>query len=185
MKKSTAVLLLAALLAGTAAAQDMKMHRKQAEGAPDEKGWMLARSTEGRFSVRMPMKFNDFTVTEKDPGAPSLRTHTVGIRSSERIALIATRIQYREGAAAAKGFFERFETGRGLGATPETIRQRKVGALRAVDLVIRRPAEVSYQRVVLLDADLLMLSVEAPKEHDALAQELSAQFFESLRVDPK
>jgi hypothetical protein len=184
MTKSIALLLAAWLLAGAAAAQ-MTMHRQQAEGAPDEKGWMLARSSLGRFSVRMPMKFNDFTVTEKDPGAPSLRTHTVGIRSSERIALVATRIEYREGTAAAKGFFERFETGRGFGVTPESVRQRKIGAQRAVDAVIRRGADVSYQRVVLLDADLLMLSVEAPKEHEALALELSAKFFESLRFDPK
>jgi hypothetical protein len=131
------------------------------------------------------MKFNDFTVTEKNPGSPAARAHTVGVRSSERIALLATRIEYRKGAQSAKEFFARFEKGQGLGATPESVRPLKLGALRAVDLALRRPAEVSYQRIVLLDADLLMLSVEAPQEHEALARELSARFFDSLQVDPK
>jgi hypothetical protein len=184
MRQSIALLLLCWLFAGAAAAQEMKMHRKQA-GEPDASGWMPAASTGGRFSVHLPMKFNDFTVTEKNPGAPVARTHTVGIRSSERIALVATRIEYRKGAQSAREFFARFEKGQGLEVAPESVKPLKLGALRAVDLTLKRPAEVSYQRVVLLDADLLMLSVEAPKEHDALAQELCARFFDSLKVDPK
>jgi hypothetical protein len=172
------------LAAGAAGAQEMKMHRKQA-GEPDASGWMLAASTEGRFSVRLPMKFNDFTVTEKDPGAPAARTHTVGIRSSERIALVATRIEYRKGAQSAREFFARFEKGQGLGAAPESVKPLKLDAGRAVDLVLKRPADVSYQRVVLLQSDLLMLMVDAPREHDATAQQLAAAFFDSLKVDAK
>jgi hypothetical protein len=185
MRLELPVLFLSLCLAtAMAGAQEMQMHRKQA-GEPDASGWMPAASTAGRFSVHLPMKFNDFTVTEKNPGAPAARMHTVGIRSSDRIALLATRIEYRKGAASAREFFARFEKGQGLGTAPESVKPLKLGALRAVDLALKRPAEVSYQRVVLLDADLLMLSVEAPREHDALAQELAARFFDSLKVDPK
>jgi hypothetical protein len=169
---------------GAAWAQEMKMHRKQA-GEPDKSGWMLARSTEGRFSVRLPLKFNDFTVTETDPNAPAARTYTVGARSSERIAVVATRIAYRKGAAAAKEYFARFEKGQGLGAAPESVTPRRIGTLRAVDLVLKRPADVVYRRVVLLDAGLLLMSVEAPRERDATAQQLAATFFDSLQVDAK
>jgi hypothetical protein len=186
MMKSTALFLSFALLAGTAAAQDnLKMHRKQAGEAPDASGWMLAKSTEGRFSVRLPLKFNDFTLTERDPGAPAARTHVVGVRSSERIALTATRIVYRKGAASAKEYFARFEKGEGLGAKPESIKPLKLGQLRALDLVVKRGAEVSYQRVVLLDADLLLMVVEAPREHDPITQQIAPTFFASLQVDAK
>jgi len=171
-------------VAGAAAAQEMKMHRKLA-GEPDASGWMLARSTEGRFSVRLPIKFNDFTVTEKDPNAPVGRIFTVGIRSSEKIALVANRFEYRKGAAAAKQYFAKFEKGQDLGAKPESVAPRKLGALQAVDIVVRRAADVAYYRVVLLDADLLMLTVEAPREHDATAQQLAATFFDSLQVEAK
>jgi hypothetical protein len=54
-----------------------------------------------------------------------------------------------------------------------------------MDLVLKRPTDVIYQRVVLLDADLLLMSVEAPREHDATARELAATFFDSLQVDAK
>jgi hypothetical protein len=159
------------------------MHREQA-GEPGKSGWILAASTEGRFSVRLPLKFNDFTVIEV-PEAPAVRTHTVGTRSSERIAFVATRIVYRRGAAAAKDYFARFEKGQGQTAEPVSITPLQVGPLRAVDLVFRGPGAVNYQRIVLLDADLLMLSVESPSEHAAAAQQLAATFFESLQVDAK
>src|SRR5690349_16387402 len=51
----------------------MTMHRLQA-GEPDASGWLTAASTEGGFSVRLPLKFNDFTLLEPDPTAPTLRT---------------------------------------------------------------------------------------------------------------
>ena len=177
-------LILGLALVVPAAAQEMKMHRKQA-GEPDASGWMLAASTEGRFSVSLPLKFNDFTVVEKDQSAPAVRTHTVGARSSEKITLQATRIEYRKGAAAAKEYFSRFEKGQAQASATESVTPRKVGALRAVDLALRKGSDVAYQRVVLLDKDLLMLTVDAPKEHEEIARQLAARFFDSLQVDAR
>jgi hypothetical protein len=182
--KSIALLFSLCLLAAPAGAQEMKMHRKQA-GEPDKYGWMLARSTEGRFSVRLPLKFNDFTIVEKDPKAPVARSYTVGAKSSESIALTATRVDYRKGAASAKEYFARFEKGEGLAAKPESVVPRKMGALRAVDLVVRRPAGVSYQRIVLLDAGLMMMSIEAEQKHEAVMKQFAPPFFDSLEVDAK
>ena len=160
------------------------MHRKQA-GEPDKSGWMLAASTEGRFSVRLPLKFNDFTVIEGKPDAPVARTHTVGARSSEKITLQATRIEYRKGAAAAKEYFAGFEKGQSQqGVTPK-VTPAKVGGQRAVDLELRKGNDVAWQRVVLLDKDLLMLTVDSPKEHEVVSKQLMATFFDSLQVDPK
>src|SRR5262245_55810108 len=108
-----AAALCLAVLAGAAAAQERKMHRVQA-GELDASGWTTAKSTEGRFSVRMPLKFNDFTVTESKPDTPVKRAFTVGARSSEKIAFVATRLEYRKGAAAAREHFASFEKGQGF-----------------------------------------------------------------------
>ena len=135
--------------------------------------------------MKLPLKFNDFTVIESKPDAPVARTHTVGARSSEKITLQATRIEYRKGAESAKFYFARFEKGQDLGAKPDSVTPRKVGAQRAVDLVLRKDSNVAWQRVVLLDKDLLMLTVDSPKEHEAVSQQLAATFFDSLQVDPK
>jgi hypothetical protein len=62
---------------------------------------------------------------------------------------------------------------------------RQLGPLRAVDLVFKGPGAVSYQRVVLLDTDLLLLNVESPSEHDEAAWKLAGTFFDSLQVDSK
>jgi hypothetical protein len=181
--KWIALLFSFCLSAWAADGGEMKMHRKQA-GEVDSTGWMLAASTQGRFSVRLPIKFNDFTVVEV-PEAPAARTYTVGARSSEQIAFVATRIVYRKQRASAQEYFARFEKGLGQAATPVSVTPRRIGALRAVDLVFRGPTAVNYQRVVLLDSDLLMLSVESPAEHQAAAQDLASRFFDSLQVDAK
>lgn len=166
---------------GQAPPPGMKMHRVQA-GEPDASGWMPATSTEGGFSVRLPLKFNDFTIVEADPKAPALRTFTVGTKSQEGIKFSATRIVYRKGARSAKQIFSRFEKGLDLGSTPERITPHRIAEKRAVDLVLKRASDVSYQRVVLLDADLLLMVVESPRSHEATAQQFAGPFFDSLVV---
>lgn len=182
-------LLLASLLCamltisafGQAPPPGMKMHRIQA-GEPDASGWIVAASTEGGFSVRLPLKFNDFTIAESDPKAPVLRTFTIGTKSQEGIKFSATRIVYRKGVESAKYFFSRFEKGQDLGSTPERVTPRRIGERQAVDVVLKRASDVSYQRVVMLESDVLLMIVESPRSHSATAQQFVLPFFDSLEV---
>ena len=161
----------------------MTMHRFQA-GEPDASGWMLATSTEGAFSVRMPIKFNDFTVDESDPNASVLRTFVVGATSQEKIKFVATRFVYRKGAEAAQFFFARAEKGEGLPGL-ERVTPRQVGERRAVDHVLKRPSDVAYQRTLLLDTDLIMMIIDSPRSFDATAQQFITPFFDSLVISSK
>jgi hypothetical protein len=182
------VSLLPAMLIAPALGQTlppgMKMHRLQT-GEPDASGWMVAASTEGGFSVRLPLKFNDFTVEVSDPKAPTLRAFTVGAKSQEGIKFLATRIVYRKGAESAKHYFARLEKGQDLGSTPERVTPHRIGERRAVDLVLKRASDVAYQRAVMLESDLLLMIVELPRSHDATAQQFVAPFFDSLVVTDK
>ena len=177
-----------AMAAGPAIGQKlppgMTMHRIQA-GEPDASGWMVAASTEGGFSVRMPIKFNDFTLAESDPKAAALRTYTVGAKSQEGIRISATRIAYRKGAESARHFFSRFEKGLDLGSTPQLVKPHSVGERQAVDLVLKRKSGVAYQRIVLLESDLVLLSIESPQEHEPTVQKIAASFFDSLKITVK
>jgi len=159
----------------------MTMHRLQA-GEPDASGWLTAASTEGGFSVRLPLKFNDVTLLESDPKAPTLRTFTVGAKSQQGIKFSATRIVYRKGADSAKYFFSRFEKGQDLGSTPENVTPHSIGGRRTVNLTLKKASAVSYQRAVLLDSDLLLTIVESPRSYDATAHQLAVSFFDSLVV---
>jgi hypothetical protein len=159
----------------------MTMHRIQA-GEPDAAGWMLAASTEGNFSVKLPLKFNDFTIAESDPAAAALRIYTVGARSGEGVKFTASRITYRKGAQSAKHFFANLEQGRGLATKPERVTPLRLGGLHAVDLVIGNASSYSHQRAVLLRSDLLLMVVESPREHEELVRQFAPAFFDSLAV---
>jgi len=180
--------LLSALAASPALAQalppGMTMHRVQA-GEPDASGWILATSTEGGYAVRLPLKFNDFTVEESDPRAPAERIYAVGARSQEGIKFTVSRIVYRKGAESARHFFARFAKGEGFDSAPERIAPRKVGGRPAVDLLVRKGQAVTYQRVVLLEMDLLLMAVESPRAHEAAIQQFLAPFFDSLVVSAR
>lgn len=160
------------------------MHRLQA-GEPDASGWMLAASTKGGFSVKLPLRFNDFAVADSDPASPTPLVFAVGTKSSEGIKFSATRLTYRKGAQAAQEYFTRFERGADFNPKPERITKHKVGERPAVDLLLGNAASVSYQRAVLLGADLLLLIVEAPREHAALAQQFAQPFFDSLAISAR
>jgi len=172
---------LAANAIGQAIPAGMTMHRVQA-GEPDASGWMVAASTEGGFSVRLPLKFNDFTIAESDPMSPVLRTFVVGAKSREGIKFSAARIVYRKAAESAAYFFSRFEKGQDLGSEPERVTRLSVGNRQAIDVVLEKESDVSYQRVIKLGSDLLLMIVESPRSHEATAQQYVTPFFDSLVV---
>lgn len=178
-------LLLSLLAAPFAVAESlppgMTMHRVQA-GAPDASGWMTAASTGGGFSVRLPIRFNDFTVVDLTGSAPTLRTDTVGGKSAEGLKFSATRIVYRRGAAGAREYFAQFASGAAFVPRPERLTPLAVGGRPAVDLVVRHPGTVAHQRAVRLEKDVLLLVLEAPAGEEALARKLAGPFFESLAV---
>jgi hypothetical protein len=171
------------LTPGIALPPGTTMHRFQA-GEPDASGWMLATSTQGAFSVRMPLKFNDFTVEESNPNAPTLRLFSVGATSQEKIKIVATRVIYRKGAESARFFFARAEKGEGLAAL-ERVTPHRIGERRAVDHLLKRASDVAYQRIILLETDMLMMIIESPRSLDATAQQFVTPFFDSLTISAK
>jgi hypothetical protein len=180
-----AVLFLASAYPTTAAfAQTppgMTLHRVQA-GEPDASGWMVAASTQGGFSVRLPLKFNDFTIQEANSAAAVLRLHTVGAKSQEGIKFSATRLVYRDGAEAAGRSFSRFESGADFRPKPQRITPGSFGGHRSVDLVLGNGSSVSYQRAVLVDSDLVLMVIESPRQFDETARGFVKPFFDSLVV---
>ncbi len=178
---------LLACLASTAAVsaelpESMTMHRLQA-GEPDESGWMLAASSQGGFSVRLPLKFNDFTVSESGAKSAVLLTHVVGAKSAEGIKFMASRIVYRDGLKSAKRFFANYRRGKDMGGETTRVFPHRIGEWQAVDVDFGDTGSVAYQRAVLLGADLLLLSIEGPREHDAAMQQLLPVFFTSLAIN--
>lgn len=80
-------------LAQSAPPPEMHMHRVQA-GTLDATGWTLAASTEGAFSVRLPCKFNDYTVDIKEAGAIKGHLFMVGCDRADGVRFSAMRFQW-------------------------------------------------------------------------------------------
>jgi hypothetical protein len=161
----------------------MTMHRTQA-GELDSSGWTAARSTQGGFAVRLPLLFNDFTITDSDPASPTGKVFTVGAKSVEGVKITASRITYRKADGAAT-YFARIGRGEGLQAKPASIKALTVLGRKAVDLQLATGSGVSHARYVLLDSDVIVLIVEAPVAQRSLVADVAPTFFSSLAVERK
>lgn len=76
------------------------MHRTQTE-APLNEGWHLAVSTEGGFSVEIPIPFNDFRVTGQTTDGVEMRSHVVGAKTPGLLAWTAACMVRRDGKGGA------------------------------------------------------------------------------------
>ncbi len=82
----------------------MTMHRIQAT-SPLGDGWNLARSTEGGFSVELPLPFNDFRIRAETTDHVALRTHSVGAKTAAPglLAWSASCVVRRDGKLGPEG----------------------------------------------------------------------------------
>jgi hypothetical protein len=154
------------------------MHRVQA-GTPDETGWLTADSTSGRFSVRVPIPFNDFTVEDTDPSSLTRKVEVVGCKSAEGIKFSASRVFYKAQGTSAKQF-EKMKSGGGLpnaNATPA-----KVGGHEAVDIAFGDSSVKANQRAILVGEEIYVLIIEWPVQQKALAASLVPIFFDSFKI---
>ena len=81
-----------------------KPHRIQASN-PIGNGWHLAKSTEGNFSVKLPGKFNDVTLREKDKEGNESVTYLVGHPGKDNCGFAAMLFRGR----GMDGVYKRFE----------------------------------------------------------------------------
>jgi hypothetical protein len=184
LRMALVVITLAAAQAAYGQQQPaMTMHRTQA-GELDSSGWTAARSTEGGFTVRLPLRFNDFTIADSNPDSATSKMFVVGAKSVEGLKLTATRISYRKADGAAT-YFARIGRGEGLQTKPQSVKTLTASGRKAVDLQLSSSAAVSYSRYVLLDSDLIVMTVEAPAAHRSTAETLAPAVFESLAIERK
>ena len=80
----------------------MKMHRIQATD-PIGDGWHRATSTEGAFSVELPLAFNDFRIRAETADHVELRSHSIGAKTPGLLAWSATCMVRRDGKLGPDG----------------------------------------------------------------------------------
>jgi hypothetical protein len=155
-----------------------EIHRIQA-GTPDQSGWITAASTYGRFTVKVPIQYNDVTVQDNDSTSLTRKVETVGCKSSEGIKFSASKVFYKSPGAAAKQL-GKLKSGGGLpgaNVTPITLNDHE-----ALDISFGDSSSHAKQRVILMGEEIYLLIVEWPIGQEDLAKSLVPTFFESFKV---
>lgn len=154
------------------------IHRRNA-GTPDASGWITATSTLGRFSVKVPIPFNDFTVENTNASSLLLKKETIGCRSTEGIKFSASKISYGTPGTAAKQFDK-------ICASTEMpmakITSTNFGGHKALVIFFGDAVARANQQMVLVGEELYVIAVEYPAKQYELAAEFIPTFFDSLEV---
>ncbi|MES2641912.1 MAG: hypothetical protein V4850_20650 [Myxococcota bacterium] len=132
-----------------------KLHRAQV-AAETVDGWQVATSSEGGFSVELPLSFNDFRSTSKATDGVEIRAHSVGGKTAGLLSWSATCIARRDGT---------------LGPGP-------VGASDETEILGSPPR--AHQRVVRFDDMICTLIVEAQGADALPAEDDRLRFLRSL-----
>lgn len=176
-----AVFLSTSFAAAQSAREEMTMHRKNA-GVLDDSGWVTASSTNGGFSVRMPLTFSDFTVEMPLSNVNVARTFGIGAKSKEGIRFVAQRIAYRKPGVARK-YFSRIESGRAFPSKKAAPKSLRFEGHRAVDIKLENKTDIGRLRYVLRGDTMIYMIVEIPKaQRAAVSESMIRTFFESLKV---
>jgi len=177
--------LLLFLLAANLQAQEppvIVMHRSGA-GQRDETGWTDAKSTEGKYSVRLPVVFNDFTMRDPSPNSVIDRLFVIGALSAEGIKFAVTRTTYRA-STDAEPFFKKWKAGNVLRGKEESRKVSDYQGFESVDVTGADDASLYRGKVILVKSDLFLLMIEAPLSQRELVDKLTPTFFSSLSFEP-
>lgn len=158
------------------------MHRSGA-GQLDSTGWTDAKSTEGKFSVRLPGPFDDFTVKNSDETLQAGQFFAIGTVTSEGVSFSVTRASY-DNPDAAQHYFRNWQTGGALGGKQEDRRVTKYRGFDAVEITAAGDSSIIYARTILVKQNLLLQTIESPLSQRTAAEQLKAAFFQSLSFEP-
>jgi hypothetical protein len=180
--KSILFTCILGLISSSAQAEpQMEMHRLQAT-TKDPSGWYLATSTQGSFSALIPLPFNDFTVTDNDPKNGTVKTHTVGAKSSEGIKFSVTESPIIEGKSLGDlaTFPDQFKK---PGQSVQDIDTAPFAGCPSVALTVKGPTSGAHMRCLKTPKSLIIAILEYPLEHAKAAEEFRDKFLSSLKLN--
>lgn len=182
--KTISLLAIAILLycpISALAKPQMEMHRVQAT-TQDPSGWYLAESTNGLFSVLVPIPFNDFTIISEDPQIGKTTTHTVGGQSAEGVKFSATKSPVIQGRSPAslEDLPQQFER---TGGTVTEIDSSLYAGYPSISFSVRGPQTGAYMRYVTTPTHVYVVTMEYPLDSSKKAENLKSFFLSSLKLE--
>lgn len=157
------------------------MHQKQA-GSPGPGGWIPATSTQGRFTVRLPATYNDFSAVAPRQQGGTLSTHTVGTTLASGTKFVALCMESSDGTVPPAWATSVAESMR---AKNPGMSQRPViqGAMSGIEILIADKADRRYvARFLAGEGRMCTLSVEYIEADATYVSSAAPEFFRSFAI---
>ena len=178
----TILLLFISIIGAGAQPQtpDTKMHRSQAT-TRGTGGWYLAKSTEGHFTVQLPVPFNDYTITTDDANVGVMKTYCIGGKNKAGLKFSATEtpITAKMNRPDVEALLKNFNDGNN--AIAQIDRATFFGN-DAISFKIKAAASNGYIKYVITSKSLITMILEYPAAQEGAAAGVVKRFFESLKL---
>lgn len=185
MKKTIVALTVFCCFFGpamTMAAETITTVHRQAAGVKSEDGTFLARSTKGRFVVKLPLQFNDVTMATPGTKSGDIVVHSIGAKSADNFRFQA----FATGRTATMLNSDMRQTlvslGEDQGVTPTITSETRDG----VELFTAHFADHPQPAYVLAakTADrYFTLTCEYPANQAAIGKRLCEGFLQSFEIE--
>ena len=181
MKLRTLVLCcLVACCARAEGEPQLTMHRTQA-CPQDGSGWCQAASEAGRFSLALPIPFNDFTLLSKAETGEPIAMYTVGGKSSEGVKFTVT-CTYNPKRPASDATVRSIVDSFKEGGTVSGVHEARSGPLKGYDLEVREAKSGALIRILQGHSAVYQIIIEYPVSEGALARNLAPRVLSSFAV---
>jgi hypothetical protein len=176
-----ALIAIALVLPAIAMAEPrLEMHRVGAK-TDDGSGWHLAVSSNGSFSVLMPLPFNDFTTRDAAAGEAS---YVVGGKSTEGIKFAAVEL-----APGGKALPDLASIPKTLAAKAgnrvSDVKRSTSGDADILTLTMASATTMLHMRCIEIRGVRYTLSIEFPNAHRELVAASKDKFFDSFKLKTK
>jgi hypothetical protein len=156
------------------------MHRTHAT-TPDPSGLYFAASTEGSFSILMPVPFNDFTVTSDEPNVGLVNIYSIGGSSTEGIKFSASEIPNVNGKRCVTNLVEFAKNLQISGQNVSDVQTSYVDGYPSVSYSAKDLSGGCYFLDVQKPGSFITLTLEYPLDQQAKAALFRPVFLSSLK----
>jgi len=175
-------LLVAALTVGncsSARAEEepkLTMHR-QGVTVKNETGWYPAISTEGRYSVLMPLPFSDYTIAAKKMDGSDLLMHFISARTTDGVKFSVSGASWDSPKPDLSRLYEDF---RKPGQTLSVPLYSEAKGTYVQTFEVSGEKSGAFIRHVITPTELFSFVVEFPPGMRDTVEPLARRFFDSL-----
>ncbi|MES2678528.1 MAG: hypothetical protein V4635_01525 [Bacteroidota bacterium] len=150
-----------------------KIHRQKAS-TKDASGWYYAKSTEGHFSVLLPMSFADYSVIAWDTLGKEIKTFAVGCKSDDNFEFGVMEIPRNKNKVDLKSMIKSFK--------PTAIKEEHTAAYSSIFGKVEGGGRYGYIKYVVTPKSLIMMSAECLTPTKSDLDRIYLTFFNSLKL---